>query len=119
MVESIDTWRARLRVPLSRSAAIVYMPEKFLEHDPPLTGKGFEGAGPSRGSLEYGPPVTKHRIVRGKPSRSSGVTRNCGITSLPRSPERPGLKHSRSGRNYAASVGNNSLILSGSRPAFG
>jgi hypothetical protein len=35
LVEKIDTWRARQRVPPSRSAAVVYMLEHFLEHDPP------------------------------------------------------------------------------------
>src|SRR6516165_27913 len=34
LVEKIDAWRARQRVPPSRSAAIVYMLEEFLEHDP-------------------------------------------------------------------------------------
>jgi hypothetical protein len=35
LVERIDVWRARQRVLPSRSAAIVYMLEHFLEHDPP------------------------------------------------------------------------------------
>ena len=35
LVERIDDWRARQRVAPSRSAAIVYMLEEFLEHDPP------------------------------------------------------------------------------------
>jgi hypothetical protein len=35
LVEKIDAWRARQRVPPSRSAAIVYMLEQFLEHDLP------------------------------------------------------------------------------------
>jgi hypothetical protein len=35
LVEKIDAWRARQRVPPSRSAAIVYMLEHFLEHDAP------------------------------------------------------------------------------------
>jgi hypothetical protein len=35
LVEKIDAWRARQRVPPSRSAAIVHMLEHFLEHDPP------------------------------------------------------------------------------------
>jgi hypothetical protein len=35
LVEKIDAWRARQRVPPSRTAAIVYMLEHFLEHDPP------------------------------------------------------------------------------------
>jgi hypothetical protein len=35
LVERIDAWRARQRVSPSRSAAIVYMLEHFLEHDPP------------------------------------------------------------------------------------
>ena len=34
LVEKIDAWRARQRVPSSRAAAIVYMLEHFLEHDP-------------------------------------------------------------------------------------
>ena len=34
LVESIDAWRARQRVAPSRSAAIVYMLEHFLENDP-------------------------------------------------------------------------------------
>jgi len=35
LVTKIDAWRARQRVLPSRSAAIVYMLEHFLEHDPP------------------------------------------------------------------------------------
>jgi hypothetical protein len=35
LVERIDAWRARQRVPPSRSAAVVYMLDHFLEHDPP------------------------------------------------------------------------------------
>jgi hypothetical protein len=35
LVERIDAWRARQRVPPSRSAAVVYMLDQFLEHDPP------------------------------------------------------------------------------------
>jgi hypothetical protein len=35
LVERIDAWRARHRVPPSRSAAVVYMLDQFLEHDPP------------------------------------------------------------------------------------
>jgi hypothetical protein len=35
LVERIDAWRARQRVPPSRSAALVYMLDQFLEHDPP------------------------------------------------------------------------------------
>ena len=35
LVEKIDAWRARQRVAPSRSAAIVYMLEEFLEHDRP------------------------------------------------------------------------------------
>jgi hypothetical protein len=34
MVEKIDAWRGRQRVPPSRTAAIVYMSEQFLKHDP-------------------------------------------------------------------------------------
>ena len=33
LVEKIDAWRSRQRVPPSRSAALVYMLEHFLEHD--------------------------------------------------------------------------------------
>jgi hypothetical protein len=33
LVEKIDAWRARQRVPPSRTAAIVHMIESFLEHD--------------------------------------------------------------------------------------
>ena len=40
LVEKIDAWRARQRVPWSRSAAIIYMLEDFLEHDPPGLGAG-------------------------------------------------------------------------------
>jgi hypothetical protein len=36
LVEKIDAWRARQRVPPSRSAAIVYMLEQFLRDDPPV-----------------------------------------------------------------------------------
>jgi hypothetical protein len=35
LVERIDAWRARQRVPPSRSAAVVYMLDQFLEQDPP------------------------------------------------------------------------------------
>ena len=35
LVERIDAWRARQRVAPSRSAAIVYMLEHFLENDLP------------------------------------------------------------------------------------
>ena len=35
LVDKIDAWRDRQRVPPSRSAAIVYMLEEFLEHDLP------------------------------------------------------------------------------------
>jgi hypothetical protein len=35
LVERIDAWRARQRVARSRSAAIVYMLEYFLENDRP------------------------------------------------------------------------------------
>jgi hypothetical protein len=35
LVERIDAWRARQRVPLSRSAAIVRMIECFLANDEP------------------------------------------------------------------------------------
>ena len=34
LVERIDAWRARQRAAPSRSAAIVYMLEHFLENDP-------------------------------------------------------------------------------------
>jgi len=33
LVEKIDGWRARQRVPPRRSAAVVYMLEEFLEHE--------------------------------------------------------------------------------------
>jgi hypothetical protein len=33
LVEKIDAWRGRQRVPPSRTAAIVYMIEQFLKHD--------------------------------------------------------------------------------------
>ena len=35
LVERIDAWRIRQRVPPSRAAAIVYMLDQFLKHDPP------------------------------------------------------------------------------------
>jgi hypothetical protein len=35
LVERIDAWRDEQRVPPTRSAAIVYMIEQFLEHDLP------------------------------------------------------------------------------------
>ena len=38
LVEKIDAWRARQRVPPSRSAAVVYMLEHFLKHDVPEFG---------------------------------------------------------------------------------
>jgi hypothetical protein len=34
LIERIDAWRAQRPVPPSTSAAIVYMLEHFLEHDP-------------------------------------------------------------------------------------
>jgi hypothetical protein len=34
LIERIDAWRAGQRVPLSRTAAIVYVLEDFLDHDP-------------------------------------------------------------------------------------
>jgi hypothetical protein len=37
LVERIDAWRARQRALPSRSAAIVYMLEEFLEHDPQVS----------------------------------------------------------------------------------
>ena len=38
LVEEIDAWRDRQRVRPSRSAAVVYMIEDFLERDPLATG---------------------------------------------------------------------------------
>jgi hypothetical protein len=35
LVKRIDAWRARQRVSPSRTAAVVYMIDQFLEHDPP------------------------------------------------------------------------------------
>jgi hypothetical protein len=35
LVKKIDAWRGWQRVPPSRTAAIVYMLEHFLEHEPP------------------------------------------------------------------------------------
>jgi hypothetical protein len=35
LVQRIDAWRARQRVPPSRSAAVVYMLDHFLDHDLP------------------------------------------------------------------------------------
>jgi len=35
LIEKIDAWRDRQRVPPSRSAAVVYMLEHFLRHDRP------------------------------------------------------------------------------------
>jgi hypothetical protein len=35
LIEEIDAWRARQRVPPSRAAAICYMLEYFLQHDRP------------------------------------------------------------------------------------
>jgi hypothetical protein len=35
LVAKINAWRARQRVPPSRSSAIVYILEEFLKHDPP------------------------------------------------------------------------------------
>jgi hypothetical protein len=34
LVERIDAWRARQRLPPSRTAAIVYMLDQFLKRDP-------------------------------------------------------------------------------------
>jgi hypothetical protein len=43
LVEKIDAWRDRQRVLPSRSAAIVYMIEQFLEHDlPPLIATDWQ-----------------------------------------------------------------------------
>jgi hypothetical protein len=42
LVERIDSWRARQRVQPSRSAAVVYMLEQFLEHDPPGKNPAWE-----------------------------------------------------------------------------
>jgi len=38
LVARIDAWRNQQRVPPTRSAAIVYMIEQFLAHDPPPAG---------------------------------------------------------------------------------
>jgi hypothetical protein len=35
LIERIDDWHARQRVPPNRSAALAHMNEQFLEHDPP------------------------------------------------------------------------------------
>ena len=35
LIEKIDAWRVRQRVPPSRAAAIGYMLEHFLKHDRP------------------------------------------------------------------------------------
>jgi hypothetical protein len=35
LIERIDAWRSQQRVPPSRSAAVVYMLDQFLEHDLP------------------------------------------------------------------------------------
>jgi hypothetical protein len=46
LVEKIDAWRVRQRVPPSRTAAIVYMLEHFLEHDLPIRPiRGTPGPG--------------------------------------------------------------------------
>jgi len=37
LVEKIDAWRAQQRVLPSRAAAIVYILEHFLKHDPPAS----------------------------------------------------------------------------------
>ena len=42
LVEKIDAWRARQRVPPSRSAAIVYMLDQFLDHDPSELNAAWE-----------------------------------------------------------------------------
>jgi hypothetical protein len=34
LIERIDAWRSQQRVPPSRSAAVLYMLEQFLKHDP-------------------------------------------------------------------------------------
>jgi hypothetical protein len=71
-VEKIDAWRARQRVPPSRTAAIVYMIEQFLEHDGarrpwpqvalrPSVKSLFEAAFNSGGQL---PPCDANDAVR-------------------------------------------------------
>ena len=35
LLQKIDAWRGRQRVPPSRTSAIVHMIEEFLDHDPP------------------------------------------------------------------------------------
>jgi len=39
LIERIDAWRAQDQLPPTRSAAIVYMIENFLELDPPPLGQ--------------------------------------------------------------------------------
>jgi hypothetical protein len=39
LVEKIDAWGTRQRIPPSRSAAIVFMLEEFLASDPPENQK--------------------------------------------------------------------------------
>jgi hypothetical protein len=34
LIERIDAWRSQQRVPPSRSAAVVYMLDHFLDYDP-------------------------------------------------------------------------------------
>jgi hypothetical protein len=45
LVERIDAWRARQRVPPSRSAAVVYMLDQLLEHDLPDRNRGLPDDG--------------------------------------------------------------------------
>src|SRR5215470_93362 len=42
LIEKIDAWRARQLVPPSRSAAIVYMLQEFLEHDTPVANATWQ-----------------------------------------------------------------------------
>jgi hypothetical protein len=42
LVERIDVWRARQRLPPSRSSAIVHMLEQFLDDDPLARDTGWQ-----------------------------------------------------------------------------
>ena len=44
LIERIDAWRSQQRVPPSRSAAVVYMLDHFLEHDYPELKRRLEKA---------------------------------------------------------------------------
>jgi len=73
LVEKIDAWRAQQRVLPSRAAAIVYILEHFLKHDPP--------ANPVPLSLSE--PVAPERAQRARETPWRELTRRqCDVLAL-------------------------------------